>query len=76
MLGSKHANLIYECITYYIINKIAIRGREKKNTYLHNVGEYGILNKILLHGEQGMGSAPCGVLSQEKERKRIAELKI
>ena len=40
------------------------------------MGKYGILNKILLHGEQGMGSAPCGVLSQEKERKRIAELKI
>lgn len=49
---------------------------EKKNTYLHNVGKYGILNKILLHGEQGMVSAPCGVLGQEKERKRIAELKI
>ena len=55
MLGSKHANLIYECITYYIINKIAIRGREEKNTYLHNVGKYGILNKILLHGEKGKG---------------------
>ncbi len=28
---------------------------EKKNTYLHNVGKYGILNKILLHGEKGKG---------------------
>lgn len=47
-----------------------------ENTYLHNVGKYGILYKILLHGEQGKGSAPCGVPGQEKERKRIAELKV
>lgn len=39
------------------------------------MGEYGILNKILLHGEQGMGSAPCGVLSQERRGKGLLNLR-